>query len=392
MGKPAILGGKPVFDRQLAFARPTIEEPSTVLGRIESALETGRLTDGALVRELEEEVAEKFGVAHCVAVSSCTAGLMLVIQALDPVGPVLAPSFTFSATASAVAWNDHSIVFGDCSPDTWCLRPEDVRETPSLIVGVHVSGVPCDVSGLEALADRIGAGLIFDSAHAAGSLTSINGVTRPMGSFGVAEVFSLTPTKVLSGAEGGLITTNDDELARHLRIARNYGNPGDYNTAFPGLNARLSELHAAVALSSLDHLEERVTARNSVAERYQSGLREIPGVSFQRVPEGTRSSFKDFTILIDPEEFGTSRDVLDAALDAEGIETRKYYSPPLHLQEAFSGTSPIELPVTERLADRVLTLPMWSHLPGADVDLVVEAILGIQTHVDAVEAAVGVQA
>lgn len=389
MGAPAILGGKPAFDTRLPFARPTIEDPSSSIGRIETALEAGRLTDGPLTRELEDRVADAFTVDHCVAVSSCTAGLMLVIQALDPAGPVLVPSFTFSATASAVVWNGRRTVFGDCSRDTWCLGPEDVTGTPALIVGVHVSGVPCDVSGLQEIADRIGAQLIYDSAHGAGSLTSSDGATKPLGGFGVAEVFSLTPTKVMSGAEGGLITTNDTELAERLRVARNYGNRGDYNTAFPGLNARLSELHAAVALGSLEHLEGRVSARNAVAERYRRQLEAVPGIAFQEVPEGSRSSYKDFTILIEPEDFGVDRDIVAFALDAEGIETRKYYSPPLHRQTAFSGARPLELPNTEWLAGRVLSLPMWSHLPPADVDGVVEAIVRIQARAGAVGDVVG---
>jgi dTDP-4-amino-4,6-dideoxygalactose transaminase len=198
--------------------------------------------------------------------------------------------------------------------------------------------------------------------------------TKPVGGFGRAEVFSLTPTKVLSGAEGGLVTTNDSDLAERLRIARNYGNPGDYDCRFPGLNARLSELHAAVALSSLRFLESRVENRNHLAGVYREGLASLGGVDFQEIPDGARSSYKDFTILVDPDGFGCDRDVLALALDAEGIETRKYYSPPVHAQQAYSTGQEAKLPVTDLLASRVLTLPMWSHLPEEAVERVVTAI------------------
>ncbi len=374
--RPALLGGTPAFPDGLVFVRPTIEDQGAVLSRVMESLGSGMVTNATHVRELEERAAEAFRVEHCVAVASCTVGLMLVIQALDPPGPVVVPSFTFSATAHAVRWNSRDILFADCDPDTWCLGPDQVRGEPALIIGVHVSGVPCDVDGLQAKATELGADLVFDAAHGAGSL--IGG--RPLGGFGQAEVFSLTPTKVLSGAEGGLITTNNPELAAHLRLARDYGNPGDYDTRFAGLNARLSELHAAMALASLDHLEERVEHRNRVADRYRTWASEIPGVGVQRVPAGSRSSYKDLTILIDAAAFGCSRDRVVEALRAEGIQTRPYYSPPVHRQTAYRDVASPELPVTDRLASQVTSLPIWSHMPLEHADRVGAALARIQSH------------
>ncbi len=319
-------------------------------------------------------------MAHCVAVASCTVGLMLVVQALAPQGPVLVPSFTFSATAHAVRWNGLPILFADCDPDTWCLGPDHIWGEPALIVGVHVSGVPCDVDGLEAATTRQGADLVFDAAHGAGSRVLSRGHTRPLGGFGVAEVFSLTPTKVLSGVEGGLITTDDAALADHLRTARNYGNPGDYDTRFAGLNARLSEFHAAVALASLERLEERVERRNALADRYRESLRELPGIGFQRTPAGCRSSVKDFTILVAGEEFGCDPEAVVEALRAEGIPTRRYYAPPVHRQAAYHDVTSPRLPVTERLAAQVVSLPIWSHMDDETADRVCAAFERIHLH------------
>lgn len=385
---PAIAGGEPAFAEPLPFARPTIESPDEILASIQTTLDSGMVTNGRLVRELEERVAEKLGVAHCVAVASCTLGLALLIQALDPDGSVQMPSFTFSATAHAARWNACAISFADCRPDTWCLGSDDIRDNPALIVGVHVSGVPCDIAALSAHAKSIGADLIFDSAHGAGSMTTIEGVSHRLGGFGRAEVFSLTPTKVLSSAEGGLITTNDESLADHLRIAREYGNPGDYDTRFAGLNARLSELHAALALQSLDHLDERVRHRNTLADRYHEAIASIPGVAFQQVPNGATSSYKDFTILVDQDGFGCSRDAVGAALSREGIDTRKYYSPPVHRQTAYADIQTPNLPVTDALAKQVVSLPMWSHMPFEHAERIGEALQRIQQNASAVEAAI----
>ena len=386
-GRPAVLGGDPGFPEGLAFAQPTTEDPRAILRSIDKILGSGRFTEGPLVAELEARTAEAFEVEHCVAVSSCTAGLMLVVQALGSTGGALLPSFTFAATAHAVRWNHLPIAFADCDPATWTLRPDDVYGTPSLVVGVHVSGVPADVAGLRAKADELGAFLVFDAAHGSGSRVSVDGRQRPLGGFGLAEVFSLTPTKVMSSAEGGLITTNDASLAQHLRVARNYGNPGDYDTRFAGLNARLSEPHAALALASLEHLEERIVHRNDVAHRYQEMLSAQPGIGFQQVPSGARSSYKDFTILLDAESFGASRDAVVAALTAEGVQTRKYYTPPVHRQRAYADVASPDLPVTDRLAEQVISLPIWSHLPLEKVDRVGEAFEKIHEHASEVEQA-----
>lgn len=388
--RPAILGGTPEFGEPLAFAQPT-REPGygeDALEAIEASLSSGMLTDGPLVRELEERAAVTLGAAHCVAVSSGTAGLLLLLQALDVSGPVLVPSFTFSATAHAVVWNGLDVVFADCDAETWCLGPDQLTGRPGAVIGVHVSGVPVDVIGLQKVATEMGIPIIYDAAHGAGSLvaTESGGVT-PLGGFGAGAVFSLTPTKVMSGAEGGLITTNDPDMAEHLRVARNYGNPGDYDTRFAGLNARLSELHAALALGSLERLEDRVTHRNAVAKRYQAGLGEISGITCQGIPIGSRSSYKDFTIRIEEATFGASRDAVNAALHAEGISTRLYYSPPVHLQAAYADVVTPPLPVTETLGRQVITLPMWSHLPFEDVDRVVGALGRIAHHAQELAAA-----
>jgi dTDP-4-amino-4,6-dideoxygalactose transaminase len=385
-GLPAILGGAPVFDSPLPFARPTLEDQPRVENLIKESLSSGRLTDGPLTRALEETAAERFSVDHCVAVSSCTTGLLFVLQALGIEGAVGLPSFTFAATAHAIRWNGLEPRFLDCDEDTWCLTPEVVEGPISALIGVHVSGVPCDVRCLEDLASKLDVPLVFDAAHAAGSLVSTDDGLRPLGGFGVAEVFSLTPTKVLSGAEGGLVTTNDAALAEHIRLARNYGNPGNYDTRFPGLNGRLSELHAALALVAFDHLEERVEHRNRVADRYRELLGEIPGVGFQSVGQGDRSSYKDFTILIG-DGFGCSRDQVVAALDAEGVATRQYYSPPVHLHQAYADLPSRVLPVTEALGNQVISLPIWSHMSLGDVDRVAHAIRRIQDHAEALAGA-----
>jgi dTDP-4-amino-4,6-dideoxygalactose transaminase len=368
--RPAIDGGQPVFPCGLPLARPAIADPAAVAEAAGVILASGVLTNGPYVRRLEQQAAEYLGVRHCVAVASCTAGLMLSLRASGLSGDVVLPSFTFSASAHAVAWNGLRPVFADIRPDDLLLDPGAVARSAgvrtSAILATHTYGTPCDVEALGRLARDNGIRLFFDAAHAFGSRRG----QAMVGGFGDAEVFSLSPTKVLIAGEGGIIATNDDSLAERCRVGRDYGNPGDYDTRFIGLNARMSELHAATALASFEDLEERIARRNQLAERYRKVLADVPGIDFPAVAEGDRSTYKDFTILIDPDSFGMDAAAAAAALAAEGIQTRRYYSPPVHRQRAYRWVGPANggLPQTDRAAARVLTLPLWTPMADEQID------------------------
>ncbi|HWD47597.1 MAG TPA: DegT/DnrJ/EryC1/StrS family aminotransferase [Actinomycetota bacterium] len=368
--RPAIDGGRPVFPDGLPLARPAIADPASVAEAATAILASGVLTNGPYVRRLEERAAEYLGARHCVAVCSCTAGLMLVLRASGLSGDVVLPSFTFSASAHAVVWNGLRPAFADIRPDDLLLDPAAAARSTgvrtSAILATHTYGTPCDTEALGRLARDNGIRLFFDAAHAFGSRRG----DQMVGGFGDAEVFSLSPTKVLIAGEGGIIATNDDSLAERCRVGRDYGNPGDYDTRFVGLNARMSELHAATALASFADLEERIGRRNQLAERYRKALDELPGITFPVVAEGDRSTYKDFTILIDAEGFGMDAAAVAAALAAEGIQTRRYYAPPVHRQRAYRWVGPANgaLPQTDRAAARVLTLPLWTGMDDEQVD------------------------
>jgi dTDP-4-amino-4,6-dideoxygalactose transaminase len=159
-----------------------------------------------------------------------------------------------------------------------------------------------------------------------------------------------------------------------VRIGRDYANPGDYDTRFVGLNGRMSEMHAATALASLEQYGTNQRRRFEIVERYIAGLAPIPGVAVQTVAAGDRSTWKDFTIAIDPTEFGVDRDTLRAALAADGVDTRTYFDPPVHEQQAYRGSGPIALPVTSATARRVLSLPVYPALSDDTVDGIVDVV------------------
>ncbi len=381
MNRLAILGGDPAFPQGVPFVRPPTPPLDRVVTRLTPSYDKGILTNGPLVTELESRTAARLGVADVVAVASCTAGRMLTLRALAPDGSVLVPSFTFSAGPHAVAWNGLPVVFAECDPRSLQLDCADAAarlDGVGAVMATHESGPPCDVAAVEGLAATAGIPALFDAAHAFGARRR----SRPVGGGGVAEVFSLTPTKPLVAGEGGLVATNRDELAALVRIGRDYGNPGDYDTQFVGLNARMSELHAAVALESLTELDEHLATRQELARRYLDGLGAIPGILPQHVDPGDTSTWKDFTVRVSEDDFGASRDRLVAALRAEGVETRCYFDPPVHRQRAHAQSNPVGLPVTDAVSATVVSLPLYRDLEPVKIDRITELLASVHAHAD----------
>jgi len=370
---PAVLGGSPAFPDGVPFARPLVPPLDLVVSRLAPSYERGMLTNGPLVAELEERAAAYLGVDHVVAVSSCTNGLILALQALEPGGPVVLPSFTFSASAHAVAWNGLEPRFVECDSATFQIDVADASrrlEGASAVMATHVFGAPCPIEEVEALGQGAGIPVVFDAAHGFGAVHA----ERRVGSGGAAEVFSLSPTKIVVAGEGGLVATNRADLAEHVRLGRDYGNPGDYDTRFVGLNARMSELHAALALSSLDGVEDHLARRRTVAAHYRAALSSIPGLVPQAIDPSDLSTCKDFTITVEEDEYGLARDLVVRALDAEGIDTRCYFDPPVHRQRAYAHAQPAVLPVTDRVSSGVVSLPMFAELELHDVDTIAETL------------------
>lgn len=373
---------------EIPFNRPTLPPYTLINKEVEAFYATGMITNGPVVKQLEAEIQDSFQVSNVVAVSCCTSGLMLALSCRVLSGKVALPSFTFFASAHAVVWNKLEPVFVDIEPDTWDISTKALERARkedgdiSAVLPVHVFGNPCDVDGLEAVARQHDLSVIYDSAHAMGSKVGDDWV----GGFGDAEVFSLSPTKLVVAGEGGIITTAETDLAERLRAGRDYGNAGGYNPSFIGLNARMSEFHAALAIESFRMLEQNVTRRNEIASRYVEGLARLPGITFQAIRQGNRSTFKDFTVLVNEEVFGLDRDALSWHLARKGIDSRKYYYPPVHRTKAYWdrwGHKYDELlPVTNRLSKQALSLPIWSHM---ELNLVERVVDEVQSTHDRVE-------
>lgn len=373
---PAILGGEPAFVSKIPIVRPVLPPVSELSGGLEEIIHSGMVTKGKYLQAFERAVQEHLGVKHAVGVSSCTTGLMLTYRSLNLTGEVVVPSFTFMATVSALVWAGLRPVYADVDAGTTNLdiasAEKAITPNTSAIVAVHNFGNPAQIEELEDLARRRNLKLIFDAAHGFGAL--YRGV--PVGRQGDAHVFSLSPTKLLIAGEGGIVATNHDDLAEKIRMGREYGNSGDYDSAFAGLNARLAEFNALMGLKSLQMLENAAATRNESVSLYQEMLGTLPGIDFQQVRPADRNSYKDFSITIEADAFGLTRDELSSALSAENIDNRRYYDPPVHRQTAYRGFADgsVRLDNTEYLASNSLSLPIWTNMQPEVSTSICEAI------------------
>ena len=331
------------------------------MARIDDLLDRRWLTNnGPYVQELEQRLAEFMGVKHCVTMCNATIALEIVIRALKLSGEVIVPSFTFIATAHALQWQEITPVFCDVDPHTHNLDPERVQQalTPrtSGIIGVHLWGRPCNVEALSETAEQHGLKLIFDAGHAFGC--SHRGTM--IGGFGDAEVFSFHATKFFNSFEGGAVVTNDDELAKKMRLMKNFGFAGYDNVVYLGTNGKMTEISAAMGLSSLESLDDFVDINRTNYEQYRRDLAAIPGLSLLEYDQGEKCNYQYVVVEVDESTTHISRDQLMDILWAENALVRRYFYPGCHRMEPYRTNFPDAgslLPETEKLVERVLVLP-----------------------------------
>lgn len=310
-------------------------------------------------QQMERMTTDYLGAPTMVAVSG-DVGLMLAIKALDlPAGgTVLVSPFTFNSTINAVLWNGLTPVFTDIDAQSFNMSPAAAEEAaalhhPHLILATHVFGNPADADGLRAVADHHGARLMFDAAHGYGSLRAGTHV----GALGDVEVFSLSGTKPVTSAEGGLISTSDAGISKRIRYLRGYGFLNDYNSLYVGMNGKMSELHAALGLLSLARIEDAVSARHALVARYRELLRGLP-LREQEVRSLDRSTYKDFSITFESEE---ERQRTEVVLAEREIQTKRYFRP-CHVMPAYRDFPAMPVPVTEDVYRRTLCLPAFESL------------------------------
>ncbi len=376
IGDLAIFGGVPSFDTKLHVGLPNIGDRQRLLERINDLLDRRWLTnDGPYLEEFEQRIARLVGVKHCVGMCSATVALEVSIRAAGLNGEVIVPSFTFVATAHALHWQGITPIFCDIDPRTHNIDPRQVERiiTPRTtgIIGVHLWGRPCDVESLAEIAHRRNLKLLFDAAHAFGC--SYKGTM--IGSFGNAEVFSFHATKVCNTFEGGVIVTNDDELAVKARLMRNFGFAGYDEVVHTGTNGKMNEVSAAMGLTSLESMEEFVTVNRRNYEYYRQQLVDIPGIDLLRYDGTGKYNYQYIVVEVDEAATEARRDDLQEVLRAENVLARRYFYPGCHRLKPYqSAYADLTLPNTEHLAGRVLCLPNGAAVGPDEIDKICQVL------------------
>lgn len=366
--------------RQVVRARPYFpdEDVQTILDLIGQSLRSGMLTMGPIVKAFEAQFAAMVGVKHAIAVNSGTAALEIVLRCIGVQGrEVIVPTETFVASANSVILAGGKPIFAEINPDTLCLDFNDVErritsKTAAVMI-VYMAGlIPSNIDDLVKLCEQRRLALLEDAAHAHGASLS----QRRAGSFGRAGCFSFYPTKVMTAAEGGMITTNDDGLASMARSLRNHGaNPQGDDYVQVSTNWRMPESNAAIGLVQLRRLKDFLDRRNEIAALYNRGLASIPGIKPLPTYPAVRHSYWNYIATL---EEGIDRLKLANVLKKEfGIEIAWPYGPPCHLQPVFRdalGSKPGDLPKSEYILSRHIALPIHVGLSDEDVTYVIDSL------------------
>lgn len=349
------------------------------------AIRSGWVTQGPLVKEFEDLFAEYVGAKHAVATTSCTTALhaALAVSGVGPGDEVIVPSLSFIATANAVVHCGAKPAFVDIDPATCNMDPGKIEgvitKKTKAVMPVHQMGLPADLDAIRAIADKHGLLLIEDAACAIGSAYKD---TR-IGGHGNTACFSFHPRKIITTGEGGMITTDDAELAARLRRFRHHGmSVSDMERhqagnviieQYPeiGYNYRMTDIQAAIGIEQMKKLDVIIEKRRAIAAFYDQQLSVIPGIRILHVPDHTYHNYQSYWIEVQ-ESSPVSRDHLMAKLLEKGISTRRGIMA-IHLEQCYSSLATL-LPATEHLTRNALLLPLYPSLREEEAAFVVSAI------------------
>jgi dTDP-4-amino-4,6-dideoxygalactose transaminase len=388
----AVFGGAPAFAAPVHVAQLNLPDWQAVEESFRGIFRRRYYANnGPLVRTLDEALAEHLGVDHAVCVTNGTVGLMILARALELSGEVIVPAFTFPATAHALSWAGLTPVLCDVSVASHMITPADVVAAMSGnttgIVGVHLWGRACDPDGLQDLATKRQLTLFFDACHAIGCTHR----GRAIGGLGAGEVFSFHATKVLNGAEGGCVTTNDSRLADRLRTMRNFHARETFAPVDARLNGKMSEAQAAMALLSLADLPRNIAANKERHRLYGERLRGVAGLSLMQYADEA-NNYQYIVVDVDEAACGLHRDILLRVLTAENVLCRRHFYPGLHRMAPYRGSVSARLgafPGTERLCGRLLQLPTGQAVTPDDIERICDLLLGVVGHAEEVTARLG---
>jgi dTDP-4-amino-4,6-dideoxygalactose transaminase len=369
----AINGAPPAFETPLHVGRPNLGSRASFLAHAAAIYDRRWLSNnGPMVQEFEARIAKFLGAKHCVAMCNGTVALEIAIRALELKGEVIVPSYTFIATAHALQWQEISPVFADIDPRTHNLDPNSVRKmiTPRTtgILGVHLWGRACPVDALQTLAEEFQIRLLFDASHAFGCTHA--GV--PIATFGECAVFSFHATKFFNTFEGGAVVTNNDAIAKKIRLMKNFGFSGYDNVVYPGTNGKMTEIAAAMGLVNLESVSDFIASNRANHKLYSERINSIDGLSVIPFDERERNNFQYVVVEVSG-KFPVNRDAIVATLHGENVLARRYFWPGCHMMAPYRSFYPwagLLLGNTVAVAERVIVLPTGATIGASEIETI----------------------
>ena len=368
-------------------------QPSLTHRELEEVLEAVRSlwwSRGEKCQRLEEEFAQKVGARYAVSMNSCTAALEVALCAygVSPGDEVITTPMTFCSTANVALHLGARPIFCDIDPQTGLIDPAGIEplitDKTRAILPVHYGGQPCDLKEIYAIADKNGLVVIEDAAHAAGAFYH----GEPIGNCRDAAAFSFYATKNLATGEGGMLTTNDPEVAEKARVLSLHGMDKNaynryqeggshlYDVVYPGYKFNMGELAAALGLAQLERLDQMQATRRRYAALYEEGFASIPGIKTLRQLPERENAWHLFVIQVDPREFGMDREGLIRFLTGKKIGTSVHFKPvhTMTYYEEHLPQNPVPLPHAEAFYQTIISLPLYPSMGEEDVQYVIESV------------------
>lgn len=376
----AINGGKPSSSDKVSLVKPTFYKKDEE--DICKILDSAYLRQGPYTEKFEKQFAEIVGAKYAYAVSSGTAALHIAYLSLLKSGDeVIAPAFTFIATISTVHFSNGKPVLADVDPFDYLLDPEDVKEKittkTKAIAPVHLFGNSCNMKALTEIAEDHNLLIINDCAQAHG--TEYNG--KDLGSYETLNCYSFYPTKTLTMGEGGMVTTNNEEHYKHGCLLRSHGDDARYHHIIYGLNYRPTDIASAIGINQLERLDKYLDGRRHAGKTLKQAMKKIDAITPQKMTPNSKPSYSYFTVRLELEDLKCTRNQFLKALQAENIDCGVHYPTALTQQPVVKELYPSQsCPVSEDLANRVLSLPMHPFLKEQELTYIKEAVEKVVNH------------
>ena len=366
-------------NKQITVTSPLLPDREEFNKFLQEIWETKWITNnGCFHQELERALCKYLEVPYVSLFTNGTLPLITALQDLRITGEVITTPYSFVATTHALWWNGIKPVFVDIDSRTCNLDPEKIEAaiTPktTAIMPVHCYGKPCDTKAIQSIADKYGLKVIYDAAHAFGVKVDGESILKA----GDMSTLSFHATKVYNTIEGGALVMHDERTKKRIDYLKNFGFSGETTVVAPGINSKMDEVRAAYGLLNLRQVDQAISSRHRVADRYREALREVDGITFFDDIPRVRHNYSYFPIFIDAEKFGMTRDELYFKMRENKVLGRRYFYPLISTFSTYrslESSNPKYLPVATKMADEVICLPMHHELSVSDIKRVLEVIL-----------------